>query len=180
MAITPSDILYKLSIKTGSAGNSGAQADPNASLGKYISTTEITDATLNNLFSDLSGDDNAASAVHYRCFFVHNSHGSLTLQSAVAWISAEVAGGASVAIGVDPAGATAIGSASAQAAEIATESDAPAGVSFSSPTTKSGGISLGDIDAGECVAIWVRRTAADSAAKDNDGATISVAGDTAE
>lgn len=179
MPITSSDILFKLSTKTGSAGNSQAQGNPNNSLGKYISTTAIVDNTLNNLFDNISGDENAASAVDYRCFFVHNAHGTLTLLGAVAWISAEVAGGASIAIGVDPAAASAIGSSSAQAAEIASETVAPAGVTFSSPTTKGAGISLGDIPPGQCRAIWVRRTAANSAPLDNDGATIRVEGDTA-
>lgn len=180
MPIASADILFKLSTTSGSAGNSTAQADPDASLGKYISTTEITDATLNNLFDDVSGDENAASDVEYRCFFAHNSHATLSLTSAVAYISAEVSGGASVAIGVDPAGATAIGSAPDQAATIANESTAPTGVTFSAPTTKETGISLGTIAAGECIAIWVRRTAANTSAKNNDGATITVAGDTAE
>ena len=180
MAITSTDIKFKLSVTTGSAGNSTAQGDPNASLGKYISTTEIVDASANNLFDNISGDENAASDVEYRCFFVHNDHASLTLQSAVAWISAEVSGGASCAIGLDPAGVTAKGSASAQAATIANESSAPAGVSFSSPTTKGVGLSIGNIAAGSVQAIWVRRTAANTAAKDADGVTVRVEGDTAE
>src|SRR6185295_15387597 len=98
MAITASDILYKLSLLTGSAGNSAAQPDPNASLGKYISTTQISGTPLNNLFDNVSGDENAASESEYRLIFVHNNHGSLTLLSPVVWISAEVSGGAVIAI----------------------------------------------------------------------------------
>lgn len=178
MAIASSDIKYRLSIKTGSAGNSGTQADPNQSLGKYISTTDIVDATANNLFDDISGDENAASTVDYRCFFVYNSHGTLTWQSAKAWIFSEVAGGASIAIGLDPAGVVAVGSSSAQAASITNETTAPAGVTFSSPTTKSAGLSIGNIPPGQCQAIWVRRTAANTSAVDADGGTIRVEGDT--
>ncbi len=179
MAIVSGDILFKLAVTTGSAGNSTAQANPNNSLGKYISTTQIVDATTDNLFDDISGDENAASTVDYRCYFVHNSHATLTLTAAKAWISAEVAGGASVAIGLDPAGATAIGSSSAQAATIANELAAPAGVTFSAPTTKGAGLSIGSLPNGQCIAIWVRRTAANSAAVNADGATIKVEGDTA-
>lgn len=178
MAITTGDLLFKLSVTTGSAGDSTAQANPNNSLGKYVSTTAITDATLNNLFDDISGDSNAASEVDYRCFFIHNNHATLTLKSAKCWISAEVSGGASCAIGLDPAGVTAKGSSSAQAAIPANETTAPSGVSFSSPTNKSGGLSIGDIAAGSVQAIWIRRTAANSAALDNDGVTIRVEGDT--
>lgn len=180
MAITPTDLLYKFSVKTGAAGNSTAGTAA-GSLGKYISTTQITDNTLNNLFDDVSGDENTASDVEYRCFFVHNAHGSLAWQNAVVWLSAETGGGANIAIAIDDTAASAIGSASAQADEIADESTAPgAGVgSFSSPTSKGAGLTVGTINAGSCRAIWVRRTATNSAALDDDGVTIRVEGDTA-
>lgn len=178
MPITTSDIKFKLSTTAGSAGNSTAQGNVNNSLGKYISTTEIVDATLNNLFDDVTGDENAASDVEYRCFFVHNSHGSLTLIDPKVWISSEVSGGAVAAIGIDTTAASAINSASAQALTIADESTAPVGVSFSSPTSKGNGLSLGNIPAGSCRAVWVRRTAQNTVAVDNDGASISVSGDT--
>lgn len=181
MAITATDILFKLSTTAGSAGNSGAQADVNASLGKYISTTAITDNTLNNLFDNISGAENAASTVDYRCVFIHNAHASLTMQSAVAYVSAEVSGGASIAIAIDSTAASAIGGASAQALTIANETTAPAGpLSFSTPTTAGTGLSLGDITAGQCRAVWIRRTAANSAAKNSDGGTLAVSCDTAE
>lgn len=179
MPIASSDIKFKLATTSGSAGNSLTQGNVNNSLGKFISTTEITDATINNLFDNISGDENAASTVDYRCFFVHNAHGSLTLQSPVVWISAEVSGGASVAIGIDTTAASAVGSGSDQALTIANENTAPAGVSFSSPTSKGAGLALSNLAAGNCRAIWVRRTAANSAALNNDGATIRVEGDTA-
>lgn len=178
MPIASSDLLYKYSIKTGAAGNSTASAAA-TSLGKYISTTAITDNTLNNVFDDISGDENAALTVDYRCIFIHNAHASLTLQSPVVWMSAEVAGGANAAIATDNVAASAIGSASAQADQIANETTAPSAVSaFSSPTTKGTGLSLGNIANGNCKAIWERRTATNSAALLNDGVTVRVEGDT--
>ena len=178
MAIVAGDILFKLSLKTGAAGNAAAQPDVNESLGKYISTTAITDATLNNLFDDVSGDENAASDVEYRCIFVHNAHATLTWQSVVVWLSAEVAGGANAAIAIDGVAASAIGAAAAQADEVANESTAPTGEAFSSPTTKATGLSLGNLAAGYCRAVWIRRTAANTAALDNDGVTVKAEGDT--
>jgi hypothetical protein len=178
MAIVAADIKFKLSVKTGSAGNSTAQADVDQSLGKYISTTEITDNTLNNLFSDLTGDDNAASVVDYRCIFIHNSHATLTYLSPYIWISNQVSGGADMAIGLDTTAASAIGSASDQALTIADRITAPVGVSFSAPTTKATGIAIGNITAGQCKAVWVRRTANNTSAVDDDGGTISISGDT--
>jgi hypothetical protein len=179
MPIVTADLKLKLSIKTGTAGNQSAQPDVNASLGKYISTTEVVDNTINNLFDNISGDENVASTVDYRCVFVHNSHATLTLQGTKLWLSAEVAGGAAVALAVDDVVASAVGSASAQAAEIANETTAPTGVgAFSSPTTKAGGLTLGDIGPGQVKAFWVRRTAANTVAVNNDGATIRFEGDT--
>lgn len=179
MPITTADLLLKLSITTGTAGNQAAQPNPNLSLGKYISTTQIVDNTLNNLFDDISGDENAAGTVDYRCIFIHNNHATLTLIAPVAWLAAEVAGGANAAIAIDNIAASAVGSAAAQAAQIANETTAPTGVgAFSSPTTKAAGLALGDIGPGQVRAIWVRRTATNSAAINNDGVTIQVTGDT--
>jgi len=178
MPIVSGDILFKFSTKSGSAGNSlsGTAA---GSLGKYISTTQITDATLNNLFDDITGDENAASTVDYRCIFIHNSHASLTLQNAVIWISSEVSGGASIAFAIDNAAASAIGASSAQADSITNETTAPSSVgSFSTATSKATGLSIGSISAGSCRAIWLKRTAANTSAVASDGATIKIEGDT--
>ena len=179
MAIVPGDILYKFSVKTGSAGDSVA-GNAAGSLGKYISTTELASASLHNLFDVISGDDNVASDVEYRGFFVHNNHATLALETPCkVWLSAETAGGADIAIALDGVGVTPKGQAAAQGDEIADEDIAPTGESFSSPTTKSAGLSLGSIPAGEVHQIWVRRTATNSAALDNDDVTFTVEGDTA-
>jgi hypothetical protein len=177
MAITATDILYKFSVAA-AAGNTTAGTAA-TSLGDQISTTQITDATLNNLFDDVSGDENAASEAEYRCYFVHNAHGSLTWQNVVVWLSAEVGGGANAAISVDTTGITVLGSGSAQAKTVADENTAPSAQTFSSPTTKGTGLAIGSIPAGSVAAIWVRRTATNSAALNNDGVTIRCEGDTA-
>jgi len=178
MAITASDLELMLSVTTGSAGNSTAQANPNNSLGKYESTTAMA-AGANGLFDNITGAENAASTTDYRCFFVINNHASLTLYSAKVWLSGEVGGGASIAIGVDPTAASAKGSATAQAVTVANELTAPAGVTFSSPTSQATGLDLGDLAPGQVRAVWVRRTAANTAAVDSDGVTFAIAGDSA-
>lgn len=178
MAIQSTDLKYKLSVKSGSAGNSTA-GTPAGSLGKYISTTEVTDATLHNLFDIITGDENAASTVDYRCIFIHNAHASLTLVGPVVWIYSQTANGATATIAVDSTAASAIGSSSAQALEVADELTAPTGPSFTGPTSKGTGLALGDIAAGYCKAIWIKRTAANSAALDLDGVVLRVEGDTA-
>lgn len=179
MAIVSSDIKFKFSVAA-AAGNttSGTAA---GSLGDQISTTEVPDATLHALFDKVDSVENAASDVEYRCIFVHNAHGSLTLTDPVVWLQAEVAGGANIEIAIDDITQSVIGSSSPQADTIANENTAPgAGVgTFSAPTSKGAGLSLGDLDAGKCRAIWIKRTATASAALAADGVTIRVEGDTA-
>lgn len=179
MAITATDVHYRGSTTAGAAGNSTAFGGAGTSLGKYITNADYTDASLNNLFDDVSGDQNAASQVDYQAMFVYNAHASLTWLAPVAWLSAEVAGGASAAIWVDSTVASALGGASAQALTIASKTTAPAASSFSSPTTKGTGLAVGNLPNGQVRAIWVRRTAANTAAVDSDGVTIRVEGDTA-
>lgn len=180
MAITTSDVLIKLSIKTGTAGNQNAQTNPNAALGKYISTTAWAGGVIHDLWDVVTGTQNAASTIEYRCIFIHNNHGSLTYENVVVWISAETAGGCTVSIGVDPTATSGISSASAQAVQVTDEVTAPAGVTFSAPTTEGTALALGSLLPGECKAIWIKRIPANTAAKNNDGATLSFAGDSAE
>jgi hypothetical protein len=177
MPIAAGDMITRFSVKTGSAGDSTASSAA-ASLGKYVSTTAWADGA--TLFDDISGAENAASTIDYRCIFILNNHGTLTMQNTVVYISSEVAGGASTALAIDNIAASAKGSASAQAAEIANETTGPSGVgAFSSPTTAGTGLSVGNLTPGQVRAVWVRRTAANTVAVDNDGFTLGIACDTA-
>ena len=146
---------------------------------REVSSTAVATGA-NGIFDDVSGAENAASTVDYRCIFVLNNHATLTLQNAVVFIQSEVAGGTSVALAVDNIAASAKGSASAQAAQIANETTAPTGVgAFSSPTTAATGLAIGSLTPGQVRAVWIRRTAANTAALDADGFTLAVTGDTA-
>lgn len=179
MAIVAADIKIRLSTKLGAAGDSLA-GTPAGSLGKYMSQTDLVDATLENLFDNISAAEATAGDVEYRCFFIYNSHASLALTAAKVYVPAEVAGGATVKIGVDTTAASLHDAVAAQALSVADESTAPVGVSFSTPTDFASGLSLGDIPADSCIAVWVERTiVALTPALTNDGATITVQGTTA-
>lgn len=172
MAITSSDIVYRLSV-VAAAGDTTAST-PAAALGDQVSTTAITTATLNNLFDDVSGAEAAAGDIEYRCFFVLNNHASLTLQGAKVDLTSQTAGGGTIDFGLDPAAVSAKGSASAQAATIANESTAPAGVTFN--TTQQ---VIGDMAPGQVKGIWLRRTVtAGAGALNPDGVIMTVSGDT--
>lgn len=175
MPIASSDIVFYYSTTSGSAGNSTAGTAA-GSLGRYCSTTPKGTGA-GSLFDDISGAENAASSVDYRCVFVRNDHATLTATLVTVYM-ADVAGGASCAIALDNIATSAKGSASAQAATIATETTAPTGVgTFSSPTTDALGLAVGSLAPGQVKGIWVRRTAANTSAINGDGVTLSAAFD---
>lgn len=161
MAIASSDIKQRLS---GGASNSSAAA----SIGGAKSSNDAP----SNLFDDVDSSETAAGDTEYRCVYIHNNHGSLTLQNPVVWISSNTSGNR-IAIGVAAAGVNATETA------VANESTAPASVTFSQPTTKGAGLALGSIPAGQHRAIWLRRTVAAAAAAAADAYTLRVEGDTA-
>lgn len=177
-AIVGSDIVTRYTTTSGAAGDSTA-GTAGGSLGKYASTTAWAGGSLNDLFDDISGAENAASTVDYRGNAVLNNNASNVFENPVIYISAETAGGASMALAVDGTAASAKGGASAQMASIANETTAPTGTGgFSAPTTLGAGLALSNIAVGFVKGIWFRRTAANSAALSADGFTLTIAGDT--
>lgn len=168
MPIASSDIKYRLS---GGAAN----ADPNASLGGAKSSEEVVDNTDNNLFDDVSGAEHTAGDVEYRCIYVHNNHGSLTLQNAVVWIQSDTSG-------ADSDLSIAVGTAAVNGTEqtIADESTEPSGVSWSdAAVSRATGLALGNIPAGQHKAVWLRRTvSAGSTPQAADTCAIQAGGDT--
>ncbi len=151
MALTVTDLKRKLSVNT-SPGNS-APGTPNDSLGGYMSSTEITDATLNNLFDVITGDENLASDVEYRCFFLHNSGGQIFIGAKV-WVQSEAAGGANVAIALAGQGVVpATQAGTPQADRIANEGTAPPGETFAEADGEGSALTIGDIAGGSCIGI---------------------------
>lgn len=176
MAIVSTDILFKFSVAAAAGDTTAGTAA--TSLGDQISTTAITTATLNNLWDDTSGAEAAAGDVEYRGIFIQNNHATLTLVGANVYITSQTAGGGTIDIGLDPAAISAKGAAVAQMATIANESAAPAGVTFSSPTSGSP-LVIGDMAPGQVKGIWIRRTVTAGAAATNpDGVILGWGGDT--
>jgi len=105
----------------------------------------------NKLFDDVARAESVTGDTEYRCMYAKNAHGSDDMVAVKLWIDADAAGVDSLAIGLDPVGKN------GTATTIATEGDAPSGVTFSSPTTEVSGLDLGTLAAGDYYAIWVRR-----------------------
>lgn len=168
MAIISSEIQYRLS---GGASNAVA----NSSLGGAKSSTSITSGVANNLFDNVSGDEAAAGDIEYRCIYIHNSNASLTWENVVVWVDTNTP---STSTTID----IGLGSAAINGTEqtVANESAAPTGVTFSAPSSKVTGLSIGNIPAGQHKAVWLRRTVtAGAAAVNNDNVVIRSEGDTA-
>jgi hypothetical protein len=165
MPITTTEIEWRLS---GGAANANA----NASLGGVMSSVAVPAS----IFDDVSGAESAAGDTEYRCFFLLNSHGSLTWQSVIIWLDAVTAQtDLAEAIGLDGA---AIGT-STSASTSADENTAPSpAVTFSSPTTKGTGLSIGNLGPGQMKAVWIRRTVTAGAAAANATFSVRAEGDT--
>lgn len=169
MAATSSDILVRLTTKSGSAGNTNTST-PAASLGKFLSTTLLVSASLHNLFDLVTGAENQISDIEYRCLGILNNHGSDSIFNVRAFIVSQDSGGITYEIGADPASSSPKGQGSDQFEEIATDKNAPTGVSFSTPSSYASGVTLGGgtIAAGSCAGLWIRRVAANTSSKAAD------------
>ena len=151
-----------------------ANADISASLGGAISSVELTNNSLHNLFDLVSSDEATAGDLEYRCFALKNTHATITLLDAKVWIvSDSTSADTSVSIGISPAGLD------GTEELVGNESTAPANVTFTAPASKATGIALGDIPAGSTFCVWVRRTVnALTSAVNSDSVTIGFGGDT--
>lgn len=179
MAILQSDLLYKY---TGASSHDAAQTDPDASLGNYRASSQITSGNDNNVFDDVSGDEASSGDTEYRAIAFHNNHGSLALTSCKVWISVDTGNGEDdISFGVEAPSASETTGAIQQ---IADESTAPSAISWSDATSKATGLDCpltsNEVGNGEWFGIWLRRviSAAASAAA-AESVTIRVEGETA-
>lgn len=162
MPIASSEIVYRLS---GGAGNS----NQDASLGGAKSSTVMG----TNLFDNVTSVESAAGDVEYRCYYVHNNNGTLTMENAVCWLQANTpSADSTLDIG--------LGTSAVNGTEqtVANESTAPSGVTFSAAANEGAAIALGNIPPGQHRAVWVRRTINAGAAAAAETATLRVKCDT--
>jgi len=167
MAILSTDIDFFLS-------GGGTNTDPDLSLGGVISTTEIVDNTLHNLFDKVTGDEALSGKTNYRGIYIKNSHASLTLESAIVWIDLNTTN-SEIAIALAGEGLD------VTMETIVDEDTAPVGETFTQPANKAAGLSLGNIPFGQKFGLWLRRVIG-AATSAEDAATfhIKVEGDTAQ
>ena len=175
MAIVAADIQFLLSSPQAGSGYTRAGV-PGNSLGLFAATTQLSLTSLDNLFNDISGAQNAAGQVDYACVFVFNSNTTHAMLNPVAWLPTSLLGPgntATLAIGADPTPPSALGSSLPQAAVIVNPTTAPAGVTtWAAPSSSPGGVALPNIPAGSVQAVWIRRTANGTASLNTFGLDI--------
>lgn len=151
MAITAEYIEFRLS-------GGSANADPDASLGGAMSSSEVVSGTIENLFDNIGASEAANGDTEYRCFYVTNTSGADDYLGVIVWIDSQTSSpDTDIEIGLDGAG-VGDGSTTGVATNIAGEGTAPAGVSFSAPSGANAGLTIGDMAPGTAQAVWIKRT----------------------
>ena len=166
-AIVPGDVRWYLSNPAAGTGYAG-NGTPAASLGGWMSVTQVSANPMGSVFSDLTIVQNDAGQVDYRCLFVANFTATgFYMKNPYIWMpeSYYVPAGAVPSMGMDPAGVVPYQSSSQQAAIIGTSLIMPPVTQWYGPAiTYTFGLPLPDIPPGYAVGIWLRRIAMNSVA----------------
>lgn len=110
----------------------------------------------NNLFADIDPAEALAGSNKYRALYLYNNHPTETIIEAGISIGEQTPGEDNIRVGAAVTG-VGNGSSTGVIATVANENTAPAGVTFSTPSTDETRIILGDLAPGECVGFWVHR-----------------------
>lgn len=151
--------------------------DPNDSIGGAMSSTQLVDDNLHNLFAKVSASEASTGSTKYRGIYVKNENGhTLTLTDAIAFIESQ---STSTDTSIEVAVANEAIDASMEA--LTNESTAPTAISGSwvSAVGTASGSAIGDVADGSYRGIWVKRIVnASATAFGNDTAQIGVQGET--
>ena len=179
MAILDTDLKYHY---TGAASHEAAQTDPDASLGNYRASSEITTGIDNNVFDDVSGAEAGAGDTEYRGIGFHNDHGSLPLTACVTWIEVDTGNvDDDISFKLE---APSVDEVTGAVQTIGDESTEPTGGTWSDATSKVTGedcpLTSAEVGVDEWFCIWLRRVIAVSTdAKAAETVTMRTEGDTA-
>ncbi len=122
-----------------------------ASLPTSNTTVTVTIAEdMNEIYDDVTKDESDSGVTRYRCIYYKNNS-SDAKKAAKLWISSNTDGADTISIALDAAGLN------ATAATIADENTAPAGATFTAPSTEATALSIGDIPANQYYAFWVKQ-----------------------
>lgn len=177
--IVTTDIKWLLSAPQAAAGYT-MPGSPGNSLGLYCSSSLLsqTNNGLDNIFTDLTGAQNAADQVDYACVFVwNNNQTGNTMIAPYVWLPTQLLSGsntATFAVGADPTLPSSLTASSPQAVAIASSIIQPSNVaSWAAPSSvPSGGVGLPNIPPGSVAAVWIQRTAGGAAGQNQFGIEV--------
>lgn len=109
------------------------------------------------VFANVQKAEAIAGSVKYRCIYLYNGSTTDAFLSVNPFLESQPVAGDTLAIGLDPAG-NGNGTSTGVATTIANENTAPAGVTFSTPTSGPTGLAVGALASLTGRALWIRRT----------------------
>jgi hypothetical protein len=163
-AIQATDIEYHYSGGT-------ANTTPAASLGGAIATAQAVNDADQNVFADVTSDEASSGATYYSCLYIRNGNTGRTLETATIWIDVTPDQG-TIGIGLDTA---AVGATAASTAATVKTAPSPT-ITFTSPTTKAAGLTIGNIGPGQAKAVWVERVIPPGVSQGADAFSLRVEG----
>lgn len=172
MGVQSSEIVLYYSKSGG-----GTQSDPDDSIGGAIADNGPTDNSINQVWDDVTGDEAASGDTEYRIIYIQNDSATDSLEDSKLWVTqATQSTDDEIALALMASGKN------GTAERLADEETAPSGgESFSAPTSKATGLSVGTLAAGDSYAICIRRVVdASSTAFDANDYKIKVEGDTSQ
>jgi len=164
-------------------GSATGPSDNTLSLGGTISAYTIPDATANNVFDDVTGDESASGDTEYRAIAVKDTNSSYDMLNTKVWIEGytrATSGADTIYFALENPGGS-----PASIQTIENESTAPdenkftvktgATVSWTEEGSPSSTLEFGTVNAGEWFGIWLKRVVpADASAYSNRSVTIKV------
>ncbi len=139
-----------------------SNTDPDASLGGIISSTQMVDATVENLFDNVKRKEILVGKNEFRAFYIKNSSSTLPIHGAVIYVDQDPLQ-TTVTFGLDPAG-SGNGSTTGVMQTIPTEDTIPTGVTFEDINEYKLKLPLPTLKPLESVGIWMKRVAVGSGA----------------
>lgn len=120
-----------------------------------VDTLTIANNT-QNVFDIVNSTLSLSGHNAYRGIYIKNTHPTITATDVTIWIDEQTEAGDYLQIGLDPVG-VGNGTTTGVMTTIGVETDVPAGVSFSIPTTKATGIVVSSLLADKVIGVWINR-----------------------
>jgi hypothetical protein len=171
MALTPAQLAWYYT-------NRGLARDVSsnpASLGGMVATTRIPAGSLHNVFVGIGGLLNKAGVTDYRCIAIVNT-GTLSLSSIKLFLQKIDTRGSTLSVGLDPVGIVTNLTTTPVAQEVAGGQTAPAGVTFTVPTSAAPINVTGSLGPNSGFAVWLRRVTSSVAGVNPETNIIAVSG----